>query len=90
MGGSESDYSVCPRPFLRPAQDLDKDETGTGQGWDREGTGWDGTGTGQGRDETGRDGELDNNEAQIFNNARVEEWSGAKSELCLLLQILLL
>ena len=57
MGGPESDYSVCPRPFLRPGQKLKKDKTGTGQ---------DGTGMGQGRDRDGtrtgqgRDGELDN------------------------------
>ena len=46
MGGPESDYSVCPRPFLRPGQKLKKDKTGTG----RDG---DGTGTGQGRDKDG-------------------------------------
>ena len=58
----ESDYSVCPRPFLRPVQDWvwDRDGTGMGQGWDR-----DGTGMGQGRDRdgtgtVGRDGELNN------------------------------
>ena len=45
MGGPESEYSVCPRPLLRPEQDRD----GMGQGWDR-----DGTGTGQDRDGTGR------------------------------------
>ena len=48
MGGPESDYSVCPRPFLRPGQDLDREGTGMGQGRD-----WDGTGTGQGRDRDG-------------------------------------
>ena len=32
VGGPESDYSVCPRPFLRPGQDLDKDRDGTGRG----------------------------------------------------------
>ena len=43
----ESDYSVCPRPFLRPVQDLVWDRDGTGQGRD-----WDAG--------TRRDGELDN------------------------------
>ena len=47
---SESDYSVCPRPFLRPVQDWLWDRDGTGTGLGR----WDGTGT------VGRDGELDN------------------------------
>ena len=47
---SKSDYSVCPRPFLRPVQDwvwdINRDRTGTGLGR------WDGT---------GRDGELNKN-----------------------------
>ena len=42
-GGLESDYSVCPRPFLRPVQDWVWDRDGTGTGRDRDGgTGWDG------------------------------------------------
>ena len=36
MGGPESDYSVCPRPFLRPGQDRDRTGTGMGQGRDGE------------------------------------------------------
>ena len=48
-GGYKSDYSVCPRPSLRPVQDWvwDRDGTGTEQGRD-----WDGG--------TGQDRELDN------------------------------
>ena len=54
----KSDYSVCPRPFLRPAQDWvwDRDGTGTERGRDRDGMGqgWDRDGTGTvGRDRTG-------------------------------------
>ena len=70
-GGLESDYSVCPRPFLRPVQDWewDRDGTGMGQGRHR-----DGTETGQGRDwdgGTGRDGELDN--IQEINYSHIVE-----------------